>query len=129
MQPVGEPAIPFADPPWLNGIPSPYYLESHRRWQKACRAFVDEHLTQHALDWEREGAVPEEVFGIFAKANMLIPCLACPLPVEALAQLGIHDILGVVKTSEFDYLHTSIYWDEVRCLACRMSAVSSLICR
>lgn len=65
------------------------------------------------MDWEREETVPEHVFGTFAKANMLIPNMPSPLPVEWLKKLGVHDILGVVKVEEFDYFHMLIYHDEV----------------
>ena len=49
----------------------------------------------------------------FAKHGMLLPTLPAPLPVEWLKKLGIHDILGVVKVEEWDYIHTMIYADEV----------------
>lgn len=107
--------VPFAEPPYLAGLPSPYYSFSHLSWQKACRAFVDENLHQHALIWEREGFVPTEVFRTFADANMLIPSLPAPLPVPWLKQLGVHDILGTVKVEDWDYMHTAIYIDEVCC--------------
>jgi acyl-CoA dehydrogenase len=105
--------VPFSDPPYLLGLPSPYYTDSHRKWQKACRAFIAEHLLPHAMDWEREETVPEHVFETFAKHNMLIPNLPAPLPVAWLKKLGIHDILGVVKVEEWDYMHTGIYVDEM----------------
>jgi acyl-CoA dehydrogenase len=105
--------VPFSDPPHLLGLPSPYYTDSHRRWQKACRAFIAEHLLPHAMDWEREETVPEHLFETFAKHNMLIPNLPAPLPVSWLKKLGIHDILGVVKVEEWDYMHTGIYVDEM----------------
>ena len=105
--------IPFSEPPYIQGLPSPYYHESHRKWQAACRAFIGEHLLTHALEWEREGTVPEQVFQTFATNNMLIPALPAPLPVEWLKELGIHDILGVVKVEEWDYMHTGIYNDEM----------------
>lgn len=57
--------------------------------------------------------VPPHVFENFAKANMLVPSLPAPLPIEMLKRLGVHDILGVVKVEEWDYLHTSIYCDEM----------------
>ncbi|CAF9910845.1 MAG: hypothetical protein HETSPECPRED_010204 [Heterodermia speciosa] len=110
------PVLPFSEPPYLAGLPSPYYDESHLRWQKACRAFLDENFTQHAMDWERDEKVPEHVFRTFSEKNMLIPSLPAPLPVEWLKKLGIHDILGVVKVEQWDYLHTLIYCDEMnRC--------------
>jgi hypothetical protein len=104
--------IPFSEPPYLRGLPSPYYTESHCRFQKACRTFVWENLHKHAFQWEQEGLVPEHVFETFAKHNMLLPNLPSPLPVGWLKRLGIHDILGV-RVEEWDYIHTGIYVDEV----------------
>ena len=57
--------------------------------------------------------VPPHVFETFAGANMLIPSLPAPLPVQWLKQLGVHDILGVVKVEEWDYIHTAIFCDEM----------------
>ena len=107
------PPIPFSEPPYLAGLRSPSYSPSHLRFQTVCRAFIEENLIQHAMDWEREETVPTHVFEKFAAANMLIPSLPAPLPVEWLKNLGVHDVLGVVKVEEWDYLHTAIYTDEV----------------
>ncbi|OJD17603.1 hypothetical protein AJ78_02302 [Emergomyces pasteurianus Ep9510] len=104
--------IPFSEPPYLCGLPSPYYSEGHRKFQKACRAFLWENLISHAFEWEREGTVPEHVWHTFAKHNMLVPNLASPLPVAWLKKLGIHDILGV-KVEDWDLLYTGIYLDEM----------------
>ena len=65
------------------------------------------------MDWERDGLVPAHVFAKFAEANMLIPSLPAPLPVEWLKRLGVHDILGEVKVEEWDYIHAAIFSDEV----------------
>jgi acyl-CoA dehydrogenase len=104
--------VPFSDPPWLMGMPSPYYKPTHIRWQKACRAFVEEHMIPYAMDWETAEDVPPHVFGVFGKHNMLIHNLPAPLPVAWLKRLGIHDILGT-PIEEWDYLHTGIYLDEL----------------
>ncbi|KAF2401402.1 acyl-CoA dehydrogenase [Trichodelitschia bisporula] len=108
-----KPIIPFSEPAWLTGLPSPYYNDSHRRWQRAIRAFISEHLIDHALEWDTAELVPEHVFDTFAKANMLVPALPAPLPVEWLKKLGVHELLGGVKVEEFDYLHFAIYTDEM----------------
>jgi|SRR5690242_436498 len=105
--------VPFSEPSYITGLPSPYYQETHLRWQKACRAFVDKHLIEKSLEWDTEETVPPHVWETFAKANMLIPTLPAPLPVEWLKKLGVHNILGVVKVEEWDYIHTMIYADEV----------------
>ena len=74
---------------------------------------MTEHLHQYAMEWEREQIVPPQVFQKFAQANMLIPSLPAPLPVSWLKRVGIHDILGVVKVEEWDYIHTAIFCDEM----------------
>mgnify|MGYP001561870418 CR=1 FL=1 len=52
------------------------------------RAFMEENLLKHAMEWEREETVPEHVFKKFADANFLIPNLPAPLPVEWLKEAG-----------------------------------------
>lgn len=59
--------IPFSEPPWLLKHPSPYYKESHWKWQRFCRDFIDEHFTPHALQWERDGEVPSHVYGMYVR--------------------------------------------------------------
>lgn len=57
--------------------------------------------------------MPPAVFEKFAAANMLIPSLPAPLPIGWLKKLGVHDFLGVVKVEDWNYVHTTIYADEV----------------
>jgi len=113
MSAIKNAIVPFSEPPYIAGLPSPYYSESHLKWQKACRAFIQENLIDQALEWDTIETLPESVFEKFGKAGMLIPSLPAPLPVEWLKKLGIHDILGVVKVEDFDYIHTMIYTDEM----------------
>lgn len=44
---------------------------------------------------------------------MLIPNLSAPLPIETLKSVGIHELPSGLKVEDYDYLHTSIYIDEV----------------
>lgn len=106
--------VPFEEPPWLLGVPSPYYNDSHKRWQRTCREYIGEHYTPHAMEWERAENVPEEVYFKFAKDKMLIPNLPAPLPVAELKQCGIHELPGGLKVEDFDYMHGIIYGCEVR---------------
>ena len=39
--------------------------------------------------------------------------LTAPLPVQWLKRLGVHNILGVVKVEEWDYIHTPILCDKM----------------
>lgn len=114
MPSFSEIPVPFSEPPWLMGLPSPYYSESHRQWQKLCRDFISRHLEPHAMEWETRGDVPAHVFETFSKHNMLIPNLPAPLPIDLLKQLGITHLLGGLKVEEFDYFHFAIYISEMR---------------
>ncbi|KAF2748144.1 short-chain specific acyl-CoA dehydrogenase mitochondrial precursor [Sporormia fimetaria CBS 119925] len=107
------PTVPFSEPPYLVGLPSPYYKPTHLAWQKACREFISKHLLEKALEWDTIETLPEHVFETFAKHGMLLPSLPAPLPVEWLKKLGIHELLGAVKVEDFDYIHTMIYSDEM----------------
>lgn len=55
---------PFADPLWLNRSFSPYYTDSHRRLQKEAREYVDTYISPFCEEWEKQGAVPQEVSSI-----------------------------------------------------------------
>ncbi|RSL58712.1 Acyl-CoA dehydrogenase apdG [Fusarium duplospermum] len=112
MSPVVS-QIPFAEPPWLRGAPSPYFNDSHDRFQSACRKFVDENLNKNALQWETSEEVPSSLFEVFAQANFVLPALPAPLPVEWLRKLGITHMPGQVPVEEWDSLHTMIYADEM----------------
>ncbi|KFY24479.1 hypothetical protein V493_05208 [Pseudogymnoascus sp. VKM F-4281 (FW-2241)] len=113
MSSTDRAVIPFSEPPYLSGFPSPYYSPSHLKWQKTCREFMEENLLKHAMEWEREETVPEHVFKKFADSNFLIPNLPAPLPVAWLKKLGIHEMPGGIKVEDWDYLHTAIYVDEM----------------
>ena len=110
---MGEPVIPFSEPPYLSNLPSPYYSESHREWQKICRSFISANLLEHAAEWEDQGEVPPHVYQTFAKATFLIAALPSPLPVAALRKLGISHLPGKLRIQDYDYLHYLIFIDEL----------------
>lgn len=121
--------IPFSEPPYVLGLPSPYYTPLHRRWQRACRNFISKYLLEKALEWETAEELPEHVFQDFAEHNMLIPNLGAPLPVKILNGLGVKAVgpkkgqtggeeateFGVVPLEGWDYLCVGIYVAEVGC--------------
>lgn len=49
--------VPYAEPSWLNPkwAKSPYFDESHKRFQKGVRAFVDVHMMKEAQELNAEG--------------------------------------------------------------------------
>lgn len=105
-------SVPFAEPPWQNGLPSYWLTPELLQFQKNIRAFITENLTQHAWEWEKEETIPAHVFDTFSKHNMLIPALPAPLPVKELKANGIHDIMGT-KVEDFTGFHNMIYGDEM----------------
>ncbi|CZR65930.1 related to acyl-CoA dehydrogenase [Phialocephala subalpina] len=94
-------SVPFAEAPWLRGATSPYYNDSHLKWQQKCRNFITENLSQHAVEWEKTGVVPSEVFQKFAAGNFLLPSLPPPLNVnilKSLSRCGLSGIQGSLVT-------------------------------
>ncbi|KAI0520719.1 putative acyl-CoA dehydrogenase [Xylaria bambusicola] len=106
-------SIPFSEPSWLMGLPSAYYTDSHHKFQKAIRPFIQKHLLDNAIEWDKAETVPDRVFREFAEANMLLPTLPAPLPVDWLKRLGIYELLGGLKVEDFDYMHSLIFIDEM----------------
>jgi len=106
--------VPFSDPPWLLGLPSPYYTESHRKWQAALRPLLQKLLHDKAVEWEVAETVPPHVFREFAASNLLVAALPAPLPADLLKnELGIHELPGGLRVEEFDSLHGLIFADEM----------------
>lgn len=118
--------VPFTDPPWVNGLPSPYYNESHRKWQQVCRAFMEEHLFSRVSAWDDN--VQDEVYQVFMKHNMLLPAIGAPLPVDALKNIGITHLEGGLRVEDFDYMHCIIYASEVSFLGLYFSAHIARMC-
>jgi hypothetical protein len=49
-------AVPYAEPSWLaQGYHSPYYKESHRKFQAALRKFMEEIVEPDAIKHEEDG--------------------------------------------------------------------------
>ncbi|EGX45021.1 hypothetical protein TWF173_001602 [Orbilia oligospora] len=109
---ISNPVVPFSEPAYLTGLPSPYYNDSHYAWQAHCRSFISSQFA-NALSWEDEGDVPETLFKTFADANMIVPAFPAPLPVEQLKAAGIHEFASGLKVEDFDYFHSMIYTDEM----------------
>lgn len=48
--------VPYAEPMWLSsGYHSPYFTDSHRKFQKAVRKFVSEVVAPEAVKCEENG--------------------------------------------------------------------------
>jgi hypothetical protein len=55
-EPGATSLVPYAEPTWLaSGYHSPYYKDSHRRFQVAMRKFMDEVVIPDAIKCEENG--------------------------------------------------------------------------
>ncbi|KAF9525678.1 peroxisomal acyl-CoA-dehydrogenase [Crepidotus variabilis] len=105
--------VPYAEPTWLSeGYHSPYYTESHRKFQKVVRKFMDEIVTPDAVAREEDGKPPSKsVIEAMAKQNLHAMRMG---PGKHL--LGRELMGGIVKPEEFDYFHELIITQELaRC--------------
>ncbi|KAH8838018.1 hypothetical protein MCOR27_004990 [Pyricularia oryzae] len=103
---MGE-RLPWSEPAWLHGLESPHYNESHRRFQKHVREYVDRHLLPHALEWEAAGEAPREVREKFAGSGLAF--LDVPLEYRPRDQQTVAGI----PHQQLDAFHELILMDEM----------------
>lgn len=96
--------IPFAEPAWYRGSPTPFYQEKHVAWRAKVRAWVEKELVPNADAWEDAKSFPvQEVRKKAYDAGILSPCY----PVE----LG-----GTPPEGGWDHFMELIWQDELaRC--------------
>lgn len=62
--------IPFSEPYWYRGIPSPYYTESHAKWRAYLRGIVDKHFVPYVSQWEEQGTYPPELHTLMGQYGL-----------------------------------------------------------
>ncbi|KAJ9454640.1 putative medium-chain specific acyl-CoA dehydrogenase [Diplonema papillatum] len=67
----GDP-LPFCEPAWYQGAPSPYYNEGHRRHRARVRQFCDEEIVPYAEAWIKAGSYPHKELHKKAREARLI---------------------------------------------------------
>ncbi|KAJ4321548.1 hypothetical protein N0V94_002869 [Neodidymelliopsis sp. IMI 364377] len=107
-QPGDLSPVPYAEPLWLRPqFKSPYFKESHRKFQKEVRKFIDKEVRPVAQECEKTGKyIPQELIDKMAENSMLAMRLG---PGK---HLHGKNLLGVVKGEEFDYLHDLVQAQE-----------------
>ncbi|CCX06108.1 acyl-CoA dehydrogenase/oxidase [Pyronema domesticum] len=96
--------VPYAEPSWLVPLfKSPYYNDSHRRFQKACRIFMDTTVRPEALRVEEAGEHPSKEFFLKCSEVGLTPMRMGPGP-----HLKGRKLFADIKPEEFDYFHELI---------------------
>lgn len=71
----GNNKIPFAEPAWYRGIPTPYYQDKHVKWRAKVRAFVEKEMRPNADKWDEAKTFPiVEMRKKAYAAGILSPC-------------------------------------------------------
>ncbi|GAO17905.1 hypothetical protein UVI_02027150 [Ustilaginoidea virens] len=102
--------VPYAEPLWLaRPFRSPYYGDSHRRLQRAMRAFTDEHLLPEARACESTGRpVSQPVIDLMSRKGVLHMRLGPGRHLHGVALLD-----GAVRGDEFDHFHDLVVAQEL----------------
>ncbi|KAL1961161.1 hypothetical protein VTO42DRAFT_3106 [Malbranchea cinnamomea] len=117
-KPFGS-SLPWAEPPWYSGRPSPYYNESHIRLRDAVRKWTEENVVGKTEEWEAAGKIPDEVYKKCARDGLLLPiAFGRSIPRE----FAHYPIIGGIKAEEWNGFHDFILWDELL----RGGAISSI---
>ncbi|TCD69164.1 hypothetical protein EIP91_008460 [Steccherinum ochraceum] len=97
--------VPYAEPTWLSaGYYSPYYTESHRRFQKEVRKFFMEVVYPDAVKCEENGKrISQEVVDKLCENNILAMRLGKGKHLEGRTLMG-----GIIQPEEFDHFHELI---------------------
>jgi alkylation response protein AidB-like acyl-CoA dehydrogenase len=102
--------LPWAEPAWYQGRPSPYYKDSHRHLRRVVREWVEKNVLPHVDDWEAAGEVPDSIYHQCAKDGLTVPIAAGrKIPEE----WRDYPIIGGIKAEEWDGFHDFVLWDEL----------------
>ena len=52
LQPKFGELVPYGDPLWYSGKPSPFYGPSHHHWRQRVRDFVEREIVGNCDDWD-----------------------------------------------------------------------------
>lgn len=107
--------VPYGESPFWRGFHSPYFTESHDRFRRGLRAFIDAEIAPVAADMENDGDEPDmDLYKKLGDAGILALTIG---PGEKLCKFcKTHGITlpGGIPPEEFDYFHALINAEELR---------------
>ncbi|CAH7675381.1 acyl-CoA dehydrogenase/oxidase [Phakopsora pachyrhizi] len=113
-EPFGNQLTPFSEPSWYNGLPSPYYNESHIKLRKIAREWTETHLVDQAHDWEENGSIDHKTYERAAQDGLILPNLGGLRIPKEWTRHG--KIIGDIPADQWDGFHAFILQDELsRC--------------
>lgn len=102
-------AVPYGEPGHLQGMPSPYFNESHVALRKAVRKFYTEETMDEALECERTADPPSPELRLRCGEEGIVAMVLGPGEhLKTPPQL----CGGAVKPEEFDYFHEMVVQEE-----------------
>ncbi|KAF1813436.1 acyl-CoA dehydrogenase-like protein [Eremomyces bilateralis CBS 781.70] len=111
--------LPWAEPPWYQGRPSPYYKPTHIQLRDAVRKWCEDNVMDQSDQWEEDGKIPDEIYRKCGEDGLLMPIAAGKkIPKE----WAHYPIIGGIKPEDWDGFHDFILWDELL----RGGAISSI---
>lgn len=70
----GEVDVPFAEPAWYYGTPTPYYTEDHANFRNGLRAWLEKEIMPFGDEWDEQQTFPlERLRKSAAQAGFLAP--------------------------------------------------------
>eukprot|EP00461_Guttulinopsis_vulgaris_P001312 UN01312 len=106
--------VPFSEPGALLGFKSPYYKESHYKFAKAVRQFMDE-LAPELQQLDDKGIEPSiELYKKMGQFGLIGARVGCK---DALKWCP-NGLPGGVKPEEFDYFHEQIIHEQMARILC-----------
>ena len=103
--------VPYGEPTWLvDGFTSPYFNDSHRTFQKACREFIEKHIAPEAIEHEKTNERPtRELIRLLGSDGVHINAMR----LGPGKHLHGKKLLGGVPGEKFDYFHELIISQEL----------------
>jgi alkylation response protein AidB-like acyl-CoA dehydrogenase/predicted heme/steroid binding protein len=102
--------VPFGEPSHLQGMPSPYFSETHIALRKAVRKFYIEETLEEALECEASDDAPSPELRLRCGELGMIAMVLGPGPHLKIPEDGLCG--GLVKPEEFDYFHEMVVQEE-----------------
>jgi len=102
--------VPFGEPSHLQGMPSPYFKESHVALRQAVRKFYTEETMEEALECEAKDDAPSAELRLRCGEMGIVAMVLGPGEHLKLPEKGLCG--GLVKPEEFDYFHEMVVQEE-----------------
>jgi alkylation response protein AidB-like acyl-CoA dehydrogenase len=105
--------VPYAEPSAFQGLPSPYYNDSHRRFRSDLRRFFDEDVMPEAVANDARGVHPSPELWRKLGARGVLACRvpSGPWTKDVVENCGV-TLPGGIKPEEFDCFHELIAHEE-----------------